>query len=435
MSLPFNYFDVSPSGRTPNPINLHPHEPCSHCFSPYHSLGDCLHWRQFSNFSNEQLNTSFSSLAFESNSNFYNPDWSNHFDFSWHDHAMKNFSPQVDELQNPEYLQFNNQFSSHSSYDYPPKQSSLEETLKEFLELVGQPIIPASHELSLEETLEEFRKTINQSCQEIIDATVANTEAVAMLEGQFGHLVFEFNRIEEEEFQNQEMARGQYMIDEDCPSDPHHEHVQATTTFESEEVVEEIFCEPSLEDPLEKSFAQFEFDLDIDMIHEQAKALLDPTPEMRTENGEEEMEEQIEPPPILNWSNNKEVSTEVHSLITIPLETLHVPQASFFQCLEEPSYVEIFKVSRIDRCKYRNRHTKKIFRRKQICYIRWWNILPEGYQILKKKGWKGLVGHPYERERCSIFSFLFSALHFFIYFLLILFSVILFYFFSISNSN
>jgi hypothetical protein len=232
------------------------------------------------------------------------------------------------------------------------------------MELVGQPTITASQEQSLEDSLEAFRKTINQPCQEIIDATVANTEAVARFEGQFGHLVFEFKGIEKEEFQSQEMARGQYMIDEDCPSDPHHEHVQATTTFESEEVVEEIFCEPSLEDPLEKSFAQFEFDLDIDMIHEQAKALLDPTPEMRTENGEEEMEEQIEPQPILNWSNDKEVSTEVHSLITIPLETLHVPQASFFQCLEKPYYVEIFKVLRTDRCKYRNRHTKKNFRSK-----------------------------------------------------------------------
>jgi hypothetical protein len=211
------------------------------------------------------------------------------------------------------------------------------------------------------------------------------------LEGQFGHLVSKFNRIEEEEFQSQEMVRGQYMIDEDCPSDPHHEHVQATTTFESEEVVKEIFCEPSLEDPLEKSFAQFEFDLDIDMIHEQAKALLDPTPKMQTENGEEEMEEQIEPPPILNWSNDKDVSIEVHSFVTIPLETFHSPQVSSYQCLEEPSYVEIFL---------------KNF------YIRWRNILLEGYHILKKKGWKGLVGHPYERGRCGIFPFLFSALHF-----------------------
>jgi hypothetical protein len=40
-------------------------------------------------------------------------------------------------------------------------------------------------------------------------------------------------------------------------------------------------------------------------------------------------------------------------------------------------------------------------------YIRWRNILPEGYLIIKKKGWKGLVGHPYERGRCGIFLFYF----------------------------
>jgi hypothetical protein len=175
-------------------------------------------------------------------------------------------------------------------------------------------------------------------------------------------------------------------------SNSHHERVQ-TTTFGSEEVVEETFSEPtledpsrehfdqiecnldldkflkqavmfkelSLEDPLEESFAQFEFDLDLDMVHEQAKALLDPAPEMRMENGDKEMEEQIEPPPISNWSNDKEVSTKTHSFITIPLKTQHDPQASSFQCFKEPSYVEIFKVSRTERCKYRNRHTKKIF--------------------------------------------------------------------------
>jgi hypothetical protein len=121
---------------------------------------------------------------------------------------MENSDPQVDELHHPEYLQFDNHFSFHSSYDYPPEKSSLEDTLKEFMELVSQPTIPASHELSLEETLEEFRKIVNQPCQEIIDATVANTEAIARLEGQFGHLVVEFNKIEEEELQSQEMAIG-----------------------------------------------------------------------------------------------------------------------------------------------------------------------------------------------------------------------------------
>jgi hypothetical protein len=240
MSLPFDYFDVSPSCRTPNPINFHPHEPCSHCCNSYHSLGDCPHWGQFSNFSHEQMNTSFSSPRFESNSNFYNPYWSNHFDFSWQAHATENYAPQVDELHHTDYPQFNNQFSSHSSYDYLPKQSSLEETLKEFMELVSQPTIPMLQEQSLEDTLEAFKQIVNQPFQEITDATVANTEAIARLEGQFNHLVGEFNRIEEEELQTQEMARGQYMIDEDGPSNSCHEHVQ-TTTFESEEVFEEIF--------------------------------------------------------------------------------------------------------------------------------------------------------------------------------------------------
>jgi hypothetical protein len=75
------------------------------------------------------------------------------------------------------------------------------------MELVGQPTISASHELSLEDTLETFRKTVNQPCQKIIDATMANTEEVARLEGQFGHLVVEFNLVEEEEeFQSHEMV-------------------------------------------------------------------------------------------------------------------------------------------------------------------------------------------------------------------------------------
>ena len=93
-----------------------------------------------------------------------------------------------------------NPSSNPSSYDYPPKQSSLEETLKEFMPLSGQSIILVSQELSLEDTLKVFRQIVNQPFQEIIDATVANTKAIASLEGQLGHLVTEFNIIEEEEF-------------------------------------------------------------------------------------------------------------------------------------------------------------------------------------------------------------------------------------------
>jgi hypothetical protein len=177
---------------------------------------------------------------------------------------------------------------------------------------------------------------------------------------------------------------------------------------------------------LEESFAQIEFDL----VHE---ALLDPAPEMRTENGEEEMKEQIEPPPISNWPNDKEVSTEAHSFVTIPLETY---QVSSFQCLEEPSYVEIFEESHTKDHKSRN-HVPKWIPRNKDNYIRWLNILPKGYQILRKKGWKGLIGHPYERGRCGIFIFIFR-IAFLIYFLFFIFRCILcfvlgnfiFYFFS-----
>jgi hypothetical protein len=199
MSFLFDSFDVSPSCRTPNPTNFYSHEPCSHCSSPYHNLGDCPHWGQFSNLSYEQMNTSFSSPGFESDSNIYNPNWSNHFDFSWQARATGNYAPQIDKLHHPDYPQFDNQLSSHSSYDYPPKQSSLEETLKEFMEQVSQPTIPASQELSLEDILKAFKQIVNQPCQEITNATVANTEAIARLEGQFSHLVAEFNRIKLEE--------------------------------------------------------------------------------------------------------------------------------------------------------------------------------------------------------------------------------------------
>jgi hypothetical protein len=73
----------------------------------------------------------------------------------------------------------------------------LEETFKEFMELIGQLTITASQEPSLEDTLEAFRQTVNQPFHEIKDIVVANTEVVARLEGQLGHLVAEFNIIEE----------------------------------------------------------------------------------------------------------------------------------------------------------------------------------------------------------------------------------------------
>jgi hypothetical protein len=126
------------------------------------------------------------------------------------------------------------------------------------------------------------------------------------------------------------------------------------------------------------------------------------------------------------------VSTKAHSFVTIPLETYYSHQVPSFQCLEEPSYVEIFEESHTEDHKSRNRVPKRIPRNKDN-YIRWWNILPEGYLIIKKKGWKGLVGHPYERGRCSIFSFLFSVPHFYFLFVIFMYISNLFQFLTAIN--
>ena len=182
------------------------------------------------------MNTNFSCPGYESNSNFYTPDWNNHSNFSWQAHATGNYIPQSYGLHHSEYPQSNNSSSNPSSHNYPPKQSSLEETLKEFMQLMSQSTSPASQEPSLEDTLEAFIQSNSQGIQELKDATMVNSqsmheikdaamvniEAIVMLEGQLGHLVAEFNIVEEEELQSQEMVRGQYMIDEDSPSNSYH---------------------------------------------------------------------------------------------------------------------------------------------------------------------------------------------------------------------
>jgi hypothetical protein len=46
------------------------------------------------------------------------------------------------------------------------------------------------------------------------------------------------------------MVRGQYMIDEDCLSNPHHERVQATTTLVSEEIADNHEEEEEMEEQI-----------------------------------------------------------------------------------------------------------------------------------------------------------------------------------------
>jgi hypothetical protein len=116
----------------------------------------------------------------------------------------------------------------------------------------------------------------SQSIQEIKDTAMANTETIARLEGQIDHLVAKLNIIEQEELQSQEIAREQYMTNVDDISNPYHEHVQATTTRGSEEIVNETISELSLKDPKVECFTQDGDDLNLDSLLWQAGILYEP---------------------------------------------------------------------------------------------------------------------------------------------------------------
>jgi len=147
-------------------------------------------------------------------------------------------------------------------------------------------------------------------------------------------LVVEFNIIEDEEFQSQLMARRHCMIDEDESSNSCHEHVPATTILDSEKIV--------------------------DNNEEEEKEQLESVEHL----------ERIEPPSTPNLSNDKEMSTEAHSFITIHFETLHEPQALVLQCLKEPSYNKFVKNLCTQGHTSRNHLPKKILRSKQVGYLR-----------------------------------------------------------------
>jgi hypothetical protein len=121
-------------------MNYHPYGPCSYCSDPYHSASNCPSRGQFYNPSYEQMNTNFSSLGFDSNYNFYNPDWRNHSNFSWQTQAMGNCATQYHDLHHPKNPQFNHQSSPPSSYNYQGQELSLEDTLKAYTQKMKQNI-------------------------------------------------------------------------------------------------------------------------------------------------------------------------------------------------------------------------------------------------------------------------------------------------------
>jgi hypothetical protein len=291
------------------------------------------------------VQANFSNTGFDSNSSFYNPDCSNHSDFSWQDQAKGNYAPLNNELHHLEYSQFKNQVLHPSSYDPLPKKLSLEETLQAFIQTSNRNIQELKKvTMSNDQIMQELK----QSRQELKNATMSKSQAIKELtheirnstqfthqafakkEEQIDYLVVEFNRMEEEELQSQLMAEGHYKIDEDDAN--HSCHEKKSFKIEHRDQIEHM----------EKI----------------------------------EHKEKIEPPTDTSLSNDKEVSTEAHSFIIVPLETQHEFKALILQCLKEPLYAKILKDLCRQAHKSRNHRPKKIFPSKEVGYLRWRNILP-----------------------------------------------------------
>jgi hypothetical protein len=400
----FSAQHASPSGRTPAPINythnFYPHKPCSYCSNLYHSSCNCPYWGQGSNFSYEQMNRNFSSSGFDSNSNFCNPDWSDHSDFSWQHQAMGNCAPQPQELHHLEYSQFKNQVLHPSSYDPLPKKLTLEETLQAFIQDSNKMMQELK---SVTMSNDQITQELKRCREELKTASLSDNENIqnlAKIEGHINYLAGAFNRMEEEELQSQLMAEGHYMIDEDDASHSCHEHAPDTIILESKEIVDnngEEEKEEQFEHIEEQEEKEEQIVVDIEEQEEKDEQFEHRDQIEHMEQAEHE--EKIEPPTDTSLSNDKEVSTDAHSFIIAPFETHHESKALILQCLKEPSYAKILKDLCRQAHKSRNHRPKKIFTSKQVGYLRWRNILPEFYQILKKKGWKGLVGHPHDRGR------------------------------------
>jgi hypothetical protein len=199
-----------------------PHKPCSYCSNPYHSDNNCPSWGQFSNFSYEQMNISFSNPGYDSNSNFYNPDWSNQFDFSWLAQTTGNYASQFQELHHSDYPQFNHQ-AEPPAYQVPQPtlQSSLEDMMK-----------------ALMQSTDKFMQRTDQAVQSNSRDIQELKSYVARIKGQISHLVTELNKIEEEELQSQLMIERHYMSDGDDFKNSYHEHAQDTTTLDEDEVID-----------------------------------------------------------------------------------------------------------------------------------------------------------------------------------------------------
>ncbi|KAM7488802.1 hypothetical protein LguiB_026286 [Lonicera macranthoides] len=232
-----------------NSINQVQAEGCSACASPMHTSQTCPSMVGFSEFVPQQVNA-MNDYKKQFNSPFtdtYNPGWRNHPNFSWSQgQPMSNMgssSSNVPRQQPPPG------FRPHGN-SYPPFQpappaplphvtpqqfSSLEDTLKQFIQVTTQ-----------------NNQTSSQLLQEVKNNGLMNTQAIIRLENQMGQMASQLGEREKGKFPSQPIQNPKGVSSSGSASNPPnaqtHGQVQAITILRSGKVVDNKVSLPDSEE-------------------------------------------------------------------------------------------------------------------------------------------------------------------------------------------
>ncbi|KAM7484084.1 hypothetical protein LguiA_000093 [Lonicera macranthoides] len=222
-----------------NSVNQIQAEGCSVCANPMHASQTCPSMVGFPEFMPQQVNA-MNEYNKQFNSPFtetYNPGWRNHPNFSWTQAQpipnMGSPSGSVPRQQPPpgfrppinSYQPFQPALSALSPHVTPQQFSSLEDTLKQFIQVTTQ-----------------NNQTSSQLLQEVRNNGLMNTQAIIRLESQMGQLASQLGEKEKGKFPSQPIPNPKGVSSSrttpNPPNAPIHGQVQAITTIRSEKVID-----------------------------------------------------------------------------------------------------------------------------------------------------------------------------------------------------
>jgi hypothetical protein len=218
--------DALSTGPSINAAYTYPVDSCSICASSMHSAHNCPSAPLYFEYPMEQVNA-FNDYRKQSNglySETYNPRWRSHPNFSWKQNQSANQGRALHHAHNQYPFGFLLTVPNHGRSAKPASTSAYQASTK----------APASMSQSLEETLRDFIKMIGQSISDVKSATMVNTQVIAKLEMQMGQLANHLGERDKEKFPSQPKPNPKAFAIGNSSSSVHgqeQEHVQAIVTL------------------------------------------------------------------------------------------------------------------------------------------------------------------------------------------------------------